>query len=97
MGHLLSTLWSRLAPGTPHKICIVGLDAAGKTTILYRLHLGTAVKTAPTIGSNVEVVRHGATQMHIWDLGGQEALRSTWATYFVNSDAVILVVDAAGA
>ena len=33
---------------------MVGLDAAGKTTILYKLHLGQVVSTYPTIGSNVE-------------------------------------------
>lgn len=47
--------WSptpRLPPAPP----AVGLDNAGKTTILYRLHLGEAVRTVPTIGSNVEQV-----------------------------------------
>ena len=36
----------------------VGLDNAGKTTTLYRLHLGEAVVTQPTVGSNVECVQY---------------------------------------
>lgn len=36
---------------------MIGLDNAGKTTILYRLHLGDVVVTTPTIGSNVEQVK----------------------------------------
>jgi ADP-ribosylation factor-like protein 5B len=97
MGHLFSALWARLSPAAAHKICIVGLDAAGKTSILFKLHLGEFVNTAPTIGSNVEVVKHANLELSMWDLGGQSALRPTWRTYFINSDAVILVVDSAGA
>lgn len=95
MGHLFSALWARLSPSASHKICIVGLDSAGKTTILYKLELGEFVKTAPTIGSNVEVIKHDNVQLSMWDLGGQSALRPTWRTYFINTDAVILVVDSA--
>jgi GTPase SAR1 family protein len=36
----------------------VGLDAAGKTTILYKLKLGEVVTTIPTIGFNVETVEY---------------------------------------
>lgn len=43
-----------MSPAPSHPA--VGLDNAGKTTILYRLHLGEAVKTVPTIGCNVEQV-----------------------------------------
>lgn len=43
-----------LFPGKDYKIVIVGLDNAGKTTTLYKLHLGEVVTTHPTVGSNVE-------------------------------------------
>jgi ADP-ribosylation factor-like protein 5B len=43
-------------PAKEYKIVVVGLDNAGKTTTLYKLHLGEAVTAAPTIGSNVEEV-----------------------------------------
>jgi GTPase SAR1 family protein len=42
------------------RILMVGLDAAGKTTILYKLKLGEIVTTIPTIGFNVEVRGVGA-------------------------------------
>merc|ERR1712146_635246 len=40
------------------RILMVGLDAAGKTTILYKLKLGEIVTTIPTIGFNVETVEY---------------------------------------
>jgi GTPase SAR1 family protein len=62
---------------------MLGLDAAGKTTILYRLRLGETINTLPTIGFNgallslslshltvVEVVKSGQIEMTIWDVGG---------------------------
>ncbi len=52
MGILFSTLWSRLLGEKEMKIVIVGLDNAGKTTILYKMQLGEVVVTQPTIGSN---------------------------------------------
>lgn len=58
MGILLSTIWTRLAGSKEYKVVMVGLNNAGKTTILYKMHLGDVVETQPTIGSNVEEVRH---------------------------------------
>lgn len=81
----------------PAKICMIGLDAAGKTTILYKLHLGEVVSTYPTIGSNVEEVTYRNMRFQVWDLGGQEMLRQTWKTYFINTHALIMVVDSADA
>jgi ADP-ribosylation factor-like protein 5B len=87
----------------------VGLDNAGKTSILYRLHLGETVSTTPTLGCNVERVvaptRSSSTdgtsssstssglEFEVWDLGGQANLRPSWAAYYKASDAAILVVD----
>ena len=48
-------LFFRYVNHTEHKICIVGLDNAGKTTILYQFLMNEVVQTSPTIGSNVEV------------------------------------------
>ena len=39
-------------------ILMVGLDAAGKTTILYKLKLGEVTNTIPTVGFNVETVKY---------------------------------------
>jgi len=88
------SLWSSIFQGDKEvKVIIVGLNNAGKTTTLYQLHLGEVVSTQPTIGSNVEEVRRGKVRFQCWDLGGQESLRKTWATYFTNTHAVLLVVD----
>uniref|UniRef100_A0A8C6CVZ9 Uncharacterized protein n=1 Tax=Moschus moschiferus TaxID=68415 RepID=A0A8C6CVZ9_MOSMO len=53
------------------RILISGLDGAGKTTILYRLQVGEAVTTIPTIGFNVETVTYKNLKFQVWDLGGQ--------------------------
>jgi GTPase SAR1 family protein len=55
---------------------MVGLDGGGKTSVLYRLKLDEAVRTVPTIGFNVERVKQGGVEMLIWDVGGQDQIRS---------------------
>ena len=69
-----------------HKICIVGLDNAGKTTILYQFLMNEVVHTSPTIGSNVEEVVWKNVHFIMWDLGGQESLRAAWNTYYSNTE-----------
>ncbi|KAG1044072.1 hypothetical protein G6F46_011183 [Rhizopus delemar] len=93
MGVIFSNLWSRLFSKTPVKLIIVGLDNAGKTTILYKLLMNQVVTTTPTIGSNVEEVEYKNLKFLMWDIGGQESLRSTWKTYYVDTEAVIMVID----
>ncbi|KAG6438542.1 hypothetical protein O3G_MSEX000053, partial [Manduca sexta] len=92
MGLLISKIWS-LFGNEEHKLVLVGLDNAGKTTILYQLLLGEAVHTRPTIGSNVEEVVWRNLRFVMWDLGGQQSLRSAWNTYYTNSEFVIMVID----
>ena len=75
------------------KIIILGMQNAGKTTILYRLSLGQMVKTTPTIGSNVEELTYNNVKFQAWDLGGQETTRSVWDVYYMNTDAVVYVID----
>lgn len=75
------------------KIIILGIQNAGKTTILYRLSIGQLIKTTPTIGSNVEEISYNNVKFQAWDLGGQESMRSVWDVYFLNTDAVIYVID----
>ncbi|KAK8381552.1 hypothetical protein O3P69_018565 [Scylla paramamosain] len=92
MGILIAKLWS-LFGNEEHKIVMVGLDNAGKTTILYQLLMNEVVHTSPTIGSNVEEVVWKNLHFIMWDLGGQESLRSAWNTYYTNTEFVILVID----
>jgi ADP-ribosylation factor protein 1 len=75
------------------RILMVGLDAAGKTTILYKLKLGQIVKTTPTIGFNVEQVEYKNISFTNWDLGGRDTIRPLWQHYFQNTQGLIFVVD----
>ena len=75
------------------KIIILGMQNAGKTTILYRLSLGQFVKTTPTIGSNVEELAYNNVKLQAWDLGGQESTRSVWDVYYMNTDGIVFVID----
>ena len=72
---------------------MVGLDAAGKTTILYKLKLGEIVTTIPTIGFNVETVDYKNVSFTVWDVGGQDKIRPLWRHYYQNTNGVIFVVD----
>ncbi|XP_018320510.1 ADP-ribosylation factor-like protein 5A [Agrilus planipennis] len=92
MGLLLSKIWS-LFGNDEHKIVIVGLDNAGKTTILYQFLMNEVVHTSPTIGSNVEEVVWRNIHFIMWDLGGQQSLRAAWSTYYTNTEFVIVVID----
>jgi len=58
MGGSFGKLFKRLFSKKDMRILMVGLDAAGKTTILYKLKLGEIVTTIPTIGFNVETVEY---------------------------------------
>lgn len=78
------------------RILMVGLDAAGKTTALYKLKIGENVTTIPTIGFNVEGIEtSNNVRMTVWDVGGQDKIRPLWRHYFMGTDAVIFVVDSA--
>lgn len=55
----------------PRFRCQVGLDNAGKTTTLYKLHLGQVISTQPTVGSNVEQVTYKNLQFEVSSLPPQ--------------------------
>ncbi|KAJ4980079.1 hypothetical protein NE237_010859 [Protea cynaroides] len=93
MGLQFSRLFSRLFAKKEMRILMVGLDAAGKTTILYKLKLGEIVTTIPTIGFNVETVEYKNISFTVWDVGGQDKIRPLWRHYFQNTQGLIFVVD----
>eukprot|EP00992_Anisonema_acinus_P009097 TRINITY_DN5283_c0_g1_i1.p1 TRINITY_DN5283_c0_g1~~TRINITY_DN5283_c0_g1_i1.p1 ORF type:complete len:197 (+),score=65.91 TRINITY_DN5283_c0_g1_i1:45-593(+) len=95
MGAYLSQLYNTFFAKKEVRILMVGLDAAGKTTILYKLKMGEVVTTVPTIGFNMETVEYKNISMNVWDVGGQDKLRPLWKHYFSNSNGVIFVVDSA--
>jgi len=72
---------------------MVGLDAAGKTTILYKLKLGEIVTTIPTIGFNVETVQYKNVDFTVWDVSGRGKIRALWRHYFQNTQGIVFVVD----
>src|SRR4051812_19130590 len=84
---------SSFSSSKPTKILMLGLDAAGKTTIVYKLKLGEYLSTVPTIGFNVENVEYKNLRMTIWDIGGQKKLRDLWRHYYSNTDAIIFIID----
>ena len=75
------------------RIVFVGLNAAGKTTILYKLKLGEIVTTIPTIGFNVETVEYKNLKFTIWDCGGGDKIHPLWCHYFEGMSALVCVVD----
>ncbi|KAI8100746.1 hypothetical protein M9434_005137 [Picochlorum sp. BPE23] len=93
MGNAFRKLFDNLFGNREMRVVMLGLDAAGKTTILYKLHIGEILSTVPTIGFNVEKVQYKNVIFTVWDVGGQEKLRPLWRHYFNNTDALIYVVD----
>eukprot|EP00299_Pterocystis_sp_00344_P013471 c6603_g1_i2.p1 GENE.c6603_g1_i2~~c6603_g1_i2.p1 ORF type:complete len:179 (+),score=34.21 c6603_g1_i2:46-582(+) len=91
MGGFISRMFLR---SKQVRILMLGLDAAGKTTILYKLKLGEIVTTIPTIGFNVETVEYKDISFTVWDVGGKDKIRPLYRHYFQNTDALIYVVDA---
>lgn len=83
-------------PDIRFRLIILGLDAVGKTTILYKIrksHTDEVVTTIPTIGFNVETVELDSTAMTCWDVGGCDKIRPLWRHYFEGAHGLIFVVD----
>jgi small GTP-binding protein len=75
------------------RVLLLGLDASGTTTMLYKLKLGEVVTTIPTIGFNVETVQYKNTKFTMWDVGGQDQIRPLWRHYYQDTHAIIFAVD----
>merc|ERR1712046_567131 len=90
---IFSKVFGKLVGKRDCRILMVGLDAAGKTTILYKLKLGEVVTTIPTIGFNVEKVEYKNINFTVWDIGGQDKIRKLWRYYYQNTQGLIFVVD----
>ncbi|KAG1806627.1 ADP-ribosylation factor family-domain-containing protein [Suillus plorans] len=93
MGLVISHIFSGLFTQQESRLLMLGLDNAGKTTILYKLKLGEVVTTIPTIGFNVETVAYKKIQFTVWDVGGQQRIRLLWQYYFNDAEGIIFVVD----
>ena len=94
MGTLFGRIFSFLSSKKEYRILMLGLDGAGKTTILYSLKLGGIVSNfVPTIGFNYETLQYKNVKLNVWDVGGQDKIRILWKHYFTNAQALMYVVD----
>ncbi len=75
------------------KILVLGLDNAGKTTLLRFLAQEDPTQTTPTQGFNVKSIVKDTFKLNVWDIGGQKEIRKYWENYFDNVDGLIFVVD----
>lgn len=75
------------------RVLMLGLDASGKTTVLYKLKIDQPVSAIPTVGFNVETVTFKNVKFGIWDVGGQDKIRPLWRHYFTGTQGLIFVVD----
>ncbi|XP_006879661.1 PREDICTED: ADP-ribosylation factor-like protein 11 [Elephantulus edwardii] len=79
---------------TEAQVVIMGLDSAGKTTLLYKLKGFKVVETLPTVGFNVEPLEApGHLSLTLWDVGGQTKLRASWKDYLEGTDMLVYVLD----
>ena len=83
-----------------YSVLLLGLDNAGKTTLLSAiksLYLPSAPpttqRTVPTVGQNVSTLDLGDMLLKIWDVGGQHSLRRLWKSYYQSCHAIIFVID----
>ena len=97
MGNIFKPLWTKLSnkkSKKQHRILFMGLDAAGKTTILYKLKLGKVVNAIPTISFNVEEISHNNITFNIFDLGGGDMIRTRLHPhYYPGTTGLVFVVD----
>ena len=93
MGQMIARMMDRLFEKSEARILMLGLDAAGKTTILFKMKLGEVVQSIPTIGFNVETIEFKNSKLNVWDVGGQDKIRPMWKHYFQNAEGLIFVVD----
>jgi ADP-ribosylation factor-like protein 1 len=93
MGFIFSKIFSVLFGKKEVRLLILGLDNAGKTTVLYQMQFGESKVTVPTLGFNVETVQYQNLTFQMWDLGGQSELRPYWRCYFSKTNAIVFVID----
>lgn len=77
------------------RILLLGLDNAGKTSLLFQLRDSTFKETVPTVGLNIEQINYKRYNLTFWDVGGQAT--KLWKHYFDHIDGVVFVVDSTDA
>ena len=74
---------------------VLGLENAGKTTILKTLSEEDISQITPTQGFNIKSLVHEGLKLNVWDIGGQKTIRQYWKYYFENTSAIVYVIDSA--
>lgn len=77
------------------KLLLVGLDNAGKTTIVKKFNGEPTDTISPTLGFDIKTLAHNDYNLNIWDVGGQQTIRCYWRNYFEVTDGIVWVVDSA--
>lgn len=77
------------------RILILGLDNAGKTTIVKRLKGEDVHTVSPTLGFDINTMEFDGYRLNLWDVGGQQTIRAYWRNYFEQTDGIVWVVDSA--
>mmetsp|Transcript_57258 Transcript_57258/g.105823 ORF Transcript_57258/g.105823 Transcript_57258/m.105823 type:complete len:181 (-) Transcript_57258:76-618(-) len=90
---LLSILKKMKKDEKEARILMLGLDNAGKTTILKKLSEEDITHVMPTQGFNIKSILHEGIKLNVWDIGGQKTIRPYWGNYFESSDALVYVID----
>ena len=94
MGGLFSVILRFFKGKTEARLMMVGLDNAGKSTIVGRLHFGKIIQNIrQTIGFNLEELNYKHFKLKVWDLSGQYKLRTVWKHYYQNVNGVVFVID----
>ncbi|CBI33044.3 unnamed protein product, partial [Vitis vinifera] len=101
MFSLFYGLWKYLFSKAEFHVLILGINKAGKTTLLEKLKALYSNleglppdRILPTVGLNIGRVELSNTKLVFWDLGGQPGLRSIWEKYYEEAHAVVYVIDA---
>ena len=93
MGLLALLKKLKSTPSKEIRILLLGLDNAGKTTLLKHLASEDYTSVTPTQGFNIKTVQAKGLRLNIWDIGGQKSIRAYWNNYFENTDVLIYVID----
>jgi len=104
MFSLFYGLWKYVFTKDEFRVLILGVDKAGKTTLLEKLKSiylkGEGLppdRVVPTVGLNIGRMEDANAKLVFWDLGGQVGLRAIWEKYYEEAHAIMYVIDAATA
>ncbi|XP_066387755.1 uncharacterized protein [Miscanthus floridulus] len=104
MFSLFYGLWKYVFTKDEFRVLILGVDKAGKTTLLEKVKSmylkGEGLppdRVVPTVGLNIGRIEDAKAKLVFWDLGGQIGLRTIWEKYYEEAHAIMYVIDAATA